>query len=227
MYRYALNCLFLVMLPLAVLGQRNFRTGTLPQINVNIKLAPGWKLNTKLEARQIFFEREPETALSRRLRYERTDLSTVITRKISADNTLGAGYLARWDGKEFTHRLIQQFSNVQNLEVISLAHRVVTDETFRPSESPEFRARYRLGLELPLSGRQIDPREFYSKVSNEYLGIWSEGDADLEIRGLLALGYNATDSNKIELGVEYRVNEFDNPSKAQQFWLTIGWFVSI
>ncbi|CAG5072800.1 hypothetical protein DYBT9623_04340 [Dyadobacter sp. CECT 9623] len=228
MYRSGIpSILLLLILPVAVFGQANFRTGTIPQLNVNIKIAESWKLNTKLEARQIFFEKEPGSATSRQLRYERTDLSTVLTRKVSADNTVGAGYLVRREGSEFTHRLIQQFSNVKNFEVISLAHRIVTDETFSPAEPVEFRARYRLGIEMPLNGRQIDPREFYSKVNNEYLGLWSDGEADLEIRGLLALGYNATDSNKIELGFEYRVNEFDNPAKAQQFWLTIGWFVSI
>jgi hypothetical protein len=227
MHTSALFCILLIMFPVAVLGQANFRTGTLPQINVNVKIANNWKLNTKLEARQIFFQKRPESATIRRLQYERTDLSMVLTRKISADNSLGAGYLIRREGADFTHRFIQQFSNVKSLEVISVAHRIVTDETFSLQEAPEFRARYRLGLEMPLEGRQIDPREFYGKVNNEYLGLWSDGEGDLEIRGLLALGYNATDDNKVELGVEYRVNEFNNTAKAQQFWLTIGWFVSI
>ncbi|KAA0993484.1 DUF2490 domain-containing protein [Dyadobacter aurulentus] len=227
MGRFMLTCLLVAVLPAAVFSQANYRTGTIPQINVNIRLADKWKLNTKLETRQIFFEKQPEVAKSRRLRYERTDLSMLVTRKVSADNSLGGGYLVRLEDRRFTHRLIQQFSNVKNLEVLSLAHRIVTDETFSPGEAPEFRLRYRLGLERPLNGQQIDPKEFYGKFNNEYLGLWADGEADLEIRGLLALGYNATDDNKIELGVEYRVNDFNKSINAQQFWLTIGWFVSI
>ena len=213
--------------PAAMLAQANYRTGTLPQVNLNIKLSDTWKLNTKLESRQIFFEKQPDSPTSRGFRYERTDLSAVLTKKVSADNAVGGGYLVRFADSAFTHRLIQQFSHVSTLEVISLAHRIVTDQTFSTKEAPEFRARYRLGLEMPFEGQKVDRGEFYGKVNNEYLGIWSDHEADLEIRGLFSLGYNATDDNKIELGVEYRVNEFDSPAKAQQFWLTIGWFVSI
>ena len=67
----------------------------------------------------------------------------------------------------------------------------------------------------------------YVKAQNEYLGIWSANTIDLEIRASLALGYNAADDNKVELGFEYRVNEFNQPSKAHQYWATISWFLSI
>ena len=108
-----------------------------------------------------------------------------------------------------------------------MAHRIVTDETFSDDEPTEFRLRYRLGLEMPLNGLHLDPKELYAKVNNEYLGIWADSMADLEIRGLFSIGYLDTKDNKVELGLEYRVNEFNKPAKAQQFWLTFGWFLSI
>ncbi|MCE6992502.1 DUF2490 domain-containing protein [Dyadobacter sp. CY323] len=219
--------LLFFILPVAVSGQSDYRAGSLSQINVNFKVLQNWKLNTKLETRQIFSEKEPEALASHRFRYERTDLSAVLTTKLSADNTLGGGYLVRLEDKKFTHRLIQQFNNVKNLDLVSIAHRIVTDETFSSGEPAEIRLRYRLGLEKPLNGLQIDPKEFYAKFNNEYLGIWSTKQTDLEIRGLLALGYNATDNNKVELGLEYRVSGFSETVRAQQFWLSIGWFISI
>lgn len=209
------------------LSQGSYRAGTLPQVNVNFKVSKNLKLNTKLESRQIFSEREPYDAVSNQLRYERTDLAMVLTTKISADNTVGGGYLIRLEDNAFRHRLIQQFNNVRSLDRLSVAHRIVTDETFGGGDDFDFRVRYRLGLERPLNGLHIDPKEFYAKFNNEYLGILSDQRVDLEIRGLLALGYNATDDNKIELGVEYRVNEFNEPGRAQQFWMTIGWFISL
>jgi len=227
MYRYMLLWLSLFMLPITALCQANYRAGTLPQINVNFKIAKNWKLNTKLESRQIFSEKESDAPASNQLRYERTDLAMVLTTKISADNTVGGGYLIRLEDNALTHRLIQQFNNVRSYESISLAHRIVTDETFASADPFSFRLRYRLGIEKPLNGRQIDPREFYAKINNEYLGILSGGRADAEIRGSLAIGYNATDNNKLEFGVEYRVNEFNETVRAQQFWLTIGWFISM
>ncbi|TDE09237.1 DUF2490 domain-containing protein [Dyadobacter psychrotolerans] len=114
---------------------------------------------------------------------------------MSADNSRGGGYFARLEDGNFTHRLIQQFSNVKDLEVFINAHRIVLDETFSSGTPPEFRLRYRFGAETPLNGRQIDPREFYGKVNNEYLGLLARQEADLEIRASLARGYNVTDDN--------------------------------
>ena len=219
--------LFLLFFPLEVFCQKSYRAGTLPQINVNFGVAKNFKLNTKLESRQIFSERNAGEPRSSQLRYERTDLAMVLTRKLSVNNTIGGGYLIRLEDGELAHRLIQQFNYVRSLEMITMAHRIVTDETFRKSEPASYRLRYRLGMEKALNGRQIDPKEMYLKFNNEYLGIWSDRSADLEIRGLLSLGYNATDDHKFELGVEYRVNEFNQPVKAQQFWVTIGVFLSI
>jgi hypothetical protein len=227
MYKALLGCYLFVLTNATAFGQASYKAGTIPQLNVNVKVAENWKLNTKLEARQIFREKQPEAPLNQQLKYERTDLSWVLTKKISADNTIGGGYLARLEDGQFTHRLIQQFSSVKELEVFIIAHRVVLDETFSDGSPPEFRLRYRFGGETPLSGRQIDPKEFYGKVNNEYLGLWSDKEADLEIRASLALGYNATDDNKIELGLEYRVNGFSQVVRSQQIWLTIGWFLSI
>jgi len=217
----------LFCIPLLVFPQASYRAGTLPQVNVNFSINKNFKLNTKLESRQIFSEREPDKPVSNQLRYERTDLAMVLTKKISADNTAGAGYLIRLEDGRFAHRLIQQFSNVRKLEMLRIAHRIVADETFRSNDPAEFRLRYRLGVEKPLNGRDIDPKEFYAKLNNEYLGIVADSRADMEIRASLALGYNATDNNKIELGVEYRVNEFNANVQAQQFWLTLGWFIGI
>ncbi|WP_138485272.1 DUF2490 domain-containing protein [Dyadobacter bucti] len=226
MYKLVASLLY-VIIPVTALSQASYRAGTLSQINVNVKIAETWKLNTKLEARQIFSSKKPETPAIHQFEYERTDLHFILTKKVSADNTVGGGYLVRLENGSLTHRLIQQFNNVKTLEVLSVAHRIVADQTFSANDLPEFRLRYRLGLELPLNGQQVDPKEFYGKINNEYLGIFSNSDPDLEIRGLLALGYNASDNNKVELGLEYRVNEFSGLVKAQQFWLTIAWFVSI
>ncbi|RZK45068.1 MAG: DUF2490 domain-containing protein [Pedobacter sp.] len=222
----ALVLIILVTGPLVLVSQQDYRAGTLTQINVNTKLPNNYKLNTKLEARQIFSEKERSGNKSSRLRYERTDLHFVLTKKISADNSLGGGYLVRLEDGDLTHRFIQQFNNVHTLDVLNVAHRIVLDETITKSEPLQVRLRYRLGLERALNGQSVDPREFYLKINNEYLGIWTRENTDLEIRAAAMIGYNATDNNKIELGPEYRINEFYTGTKSQQFWLSIGWYVS-
>ncbi|MET0298393.1 MAG: hypothetical protein ABW036_01485, partial [Flavitalea sp.] len=68
---------------------------------------------------------------------------------------------------------------------------------------------------------------FYFKFNNEYLGIWTEENTDLEIRAAAFIGYNASDDSKFEIGPEYRINEFYTGIKSQQFWLSMGWYLTI
>ncbi|KAA6437002.1 DUF2490 domain-containing protein [Dyadobacter flavalbus] len=227
MYKSVLPVFLLICIPAAVFSQAVYRAGTLPQLNVNIKISDNLKLNNKLESRQIFSEKEEEQQARNRFRYERADLTMILTRKLSAANTLGGGYLIRLEEGRFAHRLIQQFNNVTNHEYARIAHRIVTDETFRRDSAVQVRLRYRIGFEKALNGVNIDPKEFYAKLNNEYLGIYEDKSADLEIRALLALGYNATDNNRIEMGFEYRVNEFNKSVQSQQYWLAVSWFISI
>jgi hypothetical protein len=227
MRRLVILSLILAASTASLFCQKNYRAGLLTQVNINYSLRGDYKLNTKLESRQIFSEKETSKERSNKYRYERTDLHVVLTRKISADNSIGGGYLIRLQDGQFIHRLIQQFNSVHKLEFVSLAHRIVLDETFRKNEPTEIRLRYRIGLQKALNGRTIDPKEFYIKFNNEYLGIWSTANTDLEIRASGAVGYTARDNNKIEIGIEYRVNEFYTAEKAQQFWMTLAWFVSI
>lgn len=208
-------------------SQDRYIAGTLPQVNVNFSLTKQLKLNTKLESRQIVSERKPDESGKYPFRYERTDLALVLTKKMAINSTLGGGYLLRLEDRQFVHRFIQQATLVNDLDLITVAHRLVVDETIRPDEPVVVRLRYRLGLEKALNGRQIDPKELYLKFTNEYLGIWSARQTDAEIRASLALGYNASGTTKIELGAEYRVNEFYQPSKAHQYWATLGWFISL
>lgn len=217
----------LLFVALPAYAQDRYVAGTLPQLNVNFSLPKKFRLNTKLESRQLFAERGPNESDNNRFRYERTDLALVLTKKASLNSTLGGGYLIRLEDNQLIHRLIQQANLVNDLSLITVAHRLVLDETFRPDEPVEVRLRYRLSLEKALNGRQIDPNEMYVKVNNEYLGIWAPGRTDLEIRGSFALGYNAVKDNKVELGFEYRVNEFDQSSQAHQYWATVSWFINI
>ena len=218
--------LILGLIP-CVNAQQNYLSGTLTQINLNFSLPKNLKLNSKLESRQIFREKETGKPRITGFNYERTDLHVILTKKLSADNTIGGGYLVRLEDGDFTHRLIQQFNHVRKLELASLAHRLVLDETFSKDEPVQIRLRYRLSVEKALNGRSVDPREFYLKLNNEYLGIIGTGKPDLEIRASAALGYNVSDDNKIELGLEYRVNEFYTAAKAQQLWVTIAWYLGV
>ena len=216
---FLFSFLFLVF-ALSAVAQSN-RSGLLPQLNVNATVTGAWKLNAKLESRQILAEGEGLD-----YRYERTDLTAIISRKRATDSW-GGGYMIRLQGDEFIHRTLQQYSLVRRYEAFRLGHRFRADQTFRADRPVAFRLRYRLSTDLPLQGQSVDPREFYLKLNTEYLGFLQQGDTDLEIRGFAALGWNQNDNNKIEFGLDYRVDSFLAAAPRHNFWWYVGWYVSL
>ena len=199
--------------------------GIIPQINTNFKLGDTWKVNSKIEGRQLFFQ-NPYPADLNEVEFERLDLEIVATRKLGKNTTVGGGYLIRRENSSFTHRFIQQFAVSQKLTASRLTHRFRTDQTFEKNETVQFRLRYRISWENPLNGPEVDPREFYLKLNNEYLGILQDGRANLEIRTLASLGYNISDRNQIETGIDYRIEKLIGSDTEHKLFLNIGLYHS-
>jgi len=194
--------------------------GIIPQINTNFKLDKNWKLNAKIEGRQLFFQ-NPYPAELNQTKFERLDLEVVATRS-KGKGAVGGGYLLRRANGSFTHRFIQQYSITQKLVASRLAHRFRTDQTFEKDDAIQLRLRYRISWEKPLNGQSVDPREFYLKLNNEYFGILQNAAANLEIRGLASLGFNLSDNNQIETGIDYRVEKLIGTDTEHKLFLNIG-----
>ncbi|HIY75246.1 MAG TPA: DUF2490 domain-containing protein [Candidatus Sphingobacterium stercorigallinarum] len=219
--------LLLVFLLLAQAGLGQHRFGIMPQINTDFKLGNYLKVNTKLENRFILYQNPLEDAGSRS-EYERTDLEVVVTGTRGLLTNFGAGYLIRRNNSDgtFMHRAIQQYSAAQPWGDLLLAHRFRTDQTFEKDEAVQYRLRYRLSLEKPLNGQRVDPREFYLKFNNEYLGSLQDSEANLEIRLLGALGYNHSEDDQLEIGLDYRAENLLGSGTENLLWLTVGWYHS-
>lgn len=201
------------------------RFGIMPQFNGSFKVGDLLKVNSKLENRFIFYQ-NPANDLGGRSEYERTDIELVAAASRGYLKNFGVGYLVRRtdiDGK-FLHRLIQQYSLGQKIGGLQFAHRFRTDQTFEKDEEVQYRLRYRISFEKPLSGLQVDPREYYLKFNNEYLGVLQARKTNLEIRLLTAIGYNHSEDDQIELGLDYRAENIIGNSTENLLWLTIGWY---
>lgn len=206
-------------------GLAQDQIGIIPQINVDFKVGGNWKVNSKLEGRQLFFQ-NPFPENESEWEYERTDLEVVATRSLDAVKAIGGGYLIRFTENKFKHRLIQQYSITQNLLTSRLSHRFRLDQTFERNEPTSYRARYRISFEKPLNGLEIDPKEFYLKLNNEYFGSLQDNIGNLEIRALASIGYNLSDKNQIEAGIDYRAEDLINSAVTQKLFLNIGWYHS-
>jgi hypothetical protein len=210
-----------------VVAQSTYQFGGLPSINLNYKFKNDWSANFKIESRQLLQKGTFNMNQDKSYEYVLTDYSLIVAKKIGLNARLSGGYLFRFREGEAIHRLIQQYTITQQLSHLRLAHRIVTDQTFSDTDDTEYRLRYRLATEIPLNGQSADPKEFYIKISNEYLNSLQKKEYDLEIRFVPLLGYAATEKQKVEFGLDYRVNSFLKENARHSFWVSLNWFIEI
>ncbi len=208
-------------------AQADHRLGLLPQINLSKKIGKGWKINGKIEDRESLRMLDEQGAIDRRLSHLLTDASLVVVRQSGAGPSAGAGYLLRLrDGAE-NHRFMQLISWVQPYDAVRVGHRAMIDETFASNEQTKIRVRYRLGVELPLQGQVLDPKELYFKLTNEYLNVFQGDSYDLVIRLTPYVGYVFGDNNKVELGVEGRFDNFVRERLEKAYWIRTTWYIAL
>ena len=208
-------------------AQSTYTAGLLPSLNINQKIADDWRLNYKAESRLSSAERHFSESPDLKMQCSLTDLSVLASRKVGLNNSLAGGYLLRLEGGGPSHRLIQQYTLVRRYNYFRLAHRLSSDQTFSREAATQARLRYRVSFDIPLNGQEVDDREFYLKINNEYLSALSEGKYGLEIRLVPSLGYAFNDNNKIELGLDYRIGDFVNGYPEHRFWLPLTWYIGI
>ncbi len=219
--------LFFCLLSTTLRAQSTYEAGLLPGLNVNQKINKNWRLNYKLESRLVGSEGKFSEPSPLAVQHSLTDLAVLASRKVGLNNSLAGGYLLRLEKGGPSHRLIQQYTLVRSYDYFRLAHRFSADQTFTKEEAATFRLRYRISFDIALNGREVDDREFYLKINNEYLNALQAGTYGLEIRLVPSLGYAFNDNNKIELGIDYRLSEFlDGPSE-NVFWLPLTWYLGI
>jgi hypothetical protein len=217
-----------LLIPAAVSqAQHSYRLGILPAVNLSVDLGKGWKLNAKAESRQSILTGQAGEGADAGYDYVLTDLSVIPSRKIGLNHSAAAGYQVRFRDGSVSHRLIQQFTLVSKFDAFRLAQRFAADQTFRKDTDPLFRLRYRLVAEIPLSGASVDPGEFYLKLGNEYLFEWQDSVEALEIRAVPLIGYEISDRNKLEFGLDYRIATAFNSRSAGALWLSINWFSAL
>lgn len=224
-----LRYLLLFGLPIMVVdvsAQSVLRIGTLPQVNLSMPLNDVWRINARIESRQIWVQDAGDTKVL--FDYERTDLAAIVTRRVGSRSTAGAGYLLRIAPDGNAHRFVQQFSFRSGFgRVLPLSHRISSDQTIRHSTSAEMRLRYRVMAEIPLMGQTLDPGEFYLKAGNEYIGALNGNKADLETRILIAAGLMASTEHLLETGIDYRYSAIFGGTATHGVWFCISAFLGL
>lgn len=215
------------LFPTSLFAQSSYQFGALPSLNINKKLKNDWSINSKIESRQLISRGVFGETVDTDYQYVLTDISALAARKVGLNSRIGGGYLLRIREMDLYHRFTQQYTIVQKLTGYRLAHRFSSDQTFSSKDHPEFRLRYRITSEIPLNGESVDPNEFYLKLNNEYLSSWRASGHDIEVRLVPLLGYDLSANNKIETGLDYRINSFLNNNTRHSFWISVNWYIEI
>lgn len=212
---------------LPVSSQSLYEVGALPTINFNKKLKQDWSVNFQYATRHFFRKGAFNSNGTTKYEFELSDYTLLAAKKIGIHSKVSSGFLYRRENGETIIRSIQQFAVVQPLDRFLLSHRFVTDQTFEKDANTTFRARYRIATEIPLNGDAADKNEFYVKLSNEYVNSWQNANYDLEVRFISMIGYTFANNQKLEFGLDYRVNSFVNTFAEHTFWTGINWYVQL
>lgn len=217
---------FFILFSLQYIGaQTQSRAGFLPSINYNHKINKLYEVNFKLESRHFVFDDNASQSGNFKYDYSLSDISALVGRKVGLNSKVVVGFLTRVEPDAISYRTIQQFIFQTKIDNFRVAHRIATDQTFSPIESTEFRLRYRLSAEIPLSGLKVDVKEFYFKFNTEALNSIQDNAYDLELRAVPNIGYVINERHKIELGLDNRFVSFIDNQTRFTSWITINWFL--
>jgi hypothetical protein len=207
--------------------QATYQYGVLPGLNVNKSFSDLWAANFKAESRIMFEEGVFGEEAQFGVKHLLTDISAIAAKKTVSGNTISGGYLARIREEKVTHRLIQQYAIAKRYSGFRLSHRFSADQSFTKDEPTEYRFRYRISAEFPLQGSRVDVNEFYVKMNNEYLNGFEDSQYNLEIRFASVLGYEINNENKVEWGLDYRIDSFLEDASRNRFWMSFNWYLKI
>ena len=201
--------------------------GFFPEAQLSYKTANEFKISTKIESQQGVINTSPDMNPHYNYYHNQTDFQGFIGKSINPFVSVTIGYQYRIDPQSNnSNRSIQQISFVQPLTGIKLGHRIRTDQTFAAEENPEFRGRYRLSAEIPLSGQSLDPTEFYCILSDEGIISHQNDDTGFENRFVFGVGKLLTKHQKVQVAIDYRTDKFSAPSIRHRTWFKFGWFAS-
>ncbi|CAL2089557.1 conserved hypothetical protein [Tenacibaculum sp. 190524A05c] len=212
-------CIVVLFFGTNLLAQSELSFGWLPKVNISKKLNENLKWVNSIEAREDIYKE------SFQFSHNLVDVSTILSYRSDINESFNFGYILRFREGETIHRLLQHYNRIQNLETFKLAHRFGLEQFFQSDIKTQFRTRYRATIQKALSGEKVDIKEWYLKISNEYLYQFNE--KDLEIRLSPYLGYKLSKKDKIEFGLDYRLGRVLETEQKNNLWFRTTWYISL
>ncbi|MGX1024944.1 DUF2490 domain-containing protein [Psychroflexus sp. MBR-150] len=229
------NPLFLIItIALALVCQKQFAQdnrftgGFFPEASLSYKLNKTYSVTHKIESQNGVYDNQSSLNDEWKYKHRQTDLQTFLGRRLTPFIKVDIGYQYRMQDGENTNRTIQQISILQRESNLRIGHRIRTDQTFFKNAAPLWRVRYRIKSQIPLQGFEVDPGEKYLSFSNEIIYKYQSAEDDIENRVTGSLGFYFNDKNKLEIGLDYRTDDYlvDNRFR-HRLWFKVGFYKSL
>lgn len=199
----------LISLMLIIISSSAFSQSTLlvyePEVDLNWKLGKAWSINTGFGNRHLI-----EDDFS----FRQVEVSQNTSYQIGFYSKVSLGTTYRWRNNFDQNRknevlLTGQYAYSKKLNILKIAHRFQSQVRFREALTIN-RNRYRLSVEWPLSGRVVDPNEFFLISSTETLWSLSKKiKPELGQRFSIDIGYLLSKKIQAILGTQLRLDNYN------------------
>jgi len=223
--RAILSVFILVFISNLKVYSQHFNGGLLPELSLSYKWTDKIQQTLKIESAHIVYKSDYHDI---EYNYERTDVQFFLQGRLSPFFRISGGYLYRFNGEgDNSNRFIQQASFLQRRIGLMVGHRLRLEQSPSSLNGLKWRYRYRLSAEVPIEGQSLDEGEYYLILSGEPIYSMQNRSGEIETRIISSLGYLVSNASKLELGIDYRIQEIFNHDAQQNLWLNFGWYYTI
>jgi hypothetical protein len=176
-----------------------------------------------LKGRNFFYSNEELNIKQRQVEIGHFSSFNITPRSILS---IGVMYRNKnwFDELENEFRTTLQLNTKHTLESLRFGQRFRAEQRFFETFTT-FRFRYRLALDFPLQGEKLDIGESYFIGTGEFLWSMTKNrNPELDHRWSAQIGWMLVKSTKLQLGLEYRFDQFNTTLNQKLFLLTTAVF---
>ncbi|CAM3384601.1 DUF2490 domain-containing protein [Zobellia roscoffensis] len=218
-YIKRLALIFSLLFSIIGFSQENVTGYFQPDISLNYKVHTNYSHNFKIAQRAFIYEDD----FSYRIR--QLDLSHFSIVKIGFHQSLGIGVQYRFRNTfdapgEDELRITEQYKFSHTYGNLTVGNRFRAEQRISPSKTIH-RFRYRLSLNAPLKGEKLDIGEPYFSIAAEPLLSIAKKDKPVYDQRITSyFGYLLNRETRLEIGAEYRAEEYTQTTHHIYFLLT-------
>lgn len=196
-------------------AQQRFSSGIMPELKLDYNISERFSMHHSLNHQQQLYSKEDDFES----RMAQTEFQNILAYQLSETTKIGGGYLLKIKSHgRYYHRITQQITFKEPIAGLALSHRVRTAQTFS-DQNPLFRFRYRVKAKFKFKDEALSPGDHYIMTSIETLYMIQSQADDFENRVNLALGFYLNAVNQLEIGFDWRTDDYLVSGFRNRLWL--------